>query len=87
MALAGHVCRFLEPSEYPEWDEKWKDIKLPMIPKTFKIDAIHDKKMELSIPTQTQLLQAKAVAGKKKNLPIIFLMSIRLSLIILIQKK
>ena len=24
MALAGHVCRFLEPSEYPEWDEKWK---------------------------------------------------------------
>lgn len=44
MALAGHVCRFLEPSEYPEWDEKWKDIKLPMIPKTFKIDAIHDKK-------------------------------------------
>lgn len=44
MALAGHVCRFLEPSEYPEWDEKWRDIKLPMIPKTFKIDAIHDKK-------------------------------------------
>lgn len=48
MALAGHVCRLLEPSEYPEWDEKWKDIDLPMIPKTFKIDAIHDKKKIIS---------------------------------------
>lgn len=48
IALAGHVCRLLEPSEYSEWDEKWKDIDLPMIPKTFKIDVIGDKKKIIS---------------------------------------
>ena len=44
IALAGHVCRLIEPSEYPKWDEKWKDLELPMIPNPFKIDAIPDKK-------------------------------------------
>lgn len=44
MALAGHVCRLITPSEYEDWDLKWKDIELPMIPSTFKVDAIQDKK-------------------------------------------
>ena len=42
--LAGHVCRLLEPSEYPAWDEKWKDIELPMVPSPFKIADISSKK-------------------------------------------
>ena len=44
MALAGHVCRLIEPKEYSKWDMPWKDIELPIIPRTFKIDAISDKK-------------------------------------------
>lgn len=40
IALSGHACRFIEPKEYPEWNCKWKDIELPMIPKKFKIDKI-----------------------------------------------
>lgn len=44
MALAGHVCRFIEPKEYVSqgWDKKWKDLyeELPLIPPTWKIDAI-----------------------------------------------
>lgn len=48
VALAGHVCRLIEPSEYEDWNGKWKDIELPMIPKVFKIDAINDKKKIIS---------------------------------------
>jgi len=44
VALAGHVCRLLKPDEYSEWDTKWTDIDLPMIPKVFKIGAMDDKK-------------------------------------------
>jgi len=40
LSLSGHACRLIEPKEYPEWDCSWKDIDLPMIPKTFKIDKI-----------------------------------------------
>ena len=47
-ALSGHVCRYILPNEYDEWDVKWVDIDLPMIPKTFKIDAISDKKKLIS---------------------------------------
>ena len=36
--LVGHVCRLRQPKEYEEWDQKWEDISLPMIPKTFLID-------------------------------------------------
>lgn len=44
IALAGHACRLLMPEEYDEWDKKWADIALPMIPDQFKIGAIADKK-------------------------------------------
>ena len=44
IALAGHVCRLVLPSEYEEWDSKWNEINLPMIPNFFKVDAIADKK-------------------------------------------
>lgn len=47
-ALSGHVCRYILPNEYEEWNVKWVDIDLPMIPKTFKIDAISDKKKMVS---------------------------------------
>ena len=39
-ALAGHVCRLLVPKEYPEWDDKWANLKLPMIPGNWKVKAI-----------------------------------------------
>ena len=48
ISLVGHVCRLIEPKEYPEWNEKWKDIMLPMIPTTFKIDEIMSAKKILS---------------------------------------
>lgn len=44
IALSGHVCRLLKPDEYEEWNEKWSDINLPMIPSVFKIGAMQDKK-------------------------------------------
>ncbi len=47
-ALSGHVCRYILPNEYEEWNVKWTDIDLPMIPKTFKIDVISDKKKMVS---------------------------------------
>ena len=43
-ALAGHVCQLVPPSGYPDWDEKWADIDLPMIPKVFKIAPIPSAK-------------------------------------------
>lgn len=54
VSLVGHVCRLIEPKEYPEWDGKWADIELPMIPGTFKIDEIASAK--------------KVIAGIKKKL-------------------
>lgn len=44
ISLSGHVCRLLKPDEYSEWNTKWADIELPMIPKVFKIGAMDDKK-------------------------------------------
>lgn len=44
ISLSGHVCRLLKPDEYSEWNTKWADIDLPMIPKVFKIGAMDDKK-------------------------------------------
>lgn len=44
VALSGHVCRLLLPNEYTAWNEKWKDIDLPMIPSSWKIGVISDKK-------------------------------------------
>lgn len=43
-ALSGHVCRYILPNEYEQWNKKWNELELPMIPKVFKIDAISDKK-------------------------------------------
>ena len=44
ISLSGHVCRLLKPDEYSEWNTKWADIDLPIIPKVFKIGAMDDKK-------------------------------------------
>ena len=40
VALAGHVCGLLEPKDYEQWQKKWKDIQLPMIPSEFKVKPI-----------------------------------------------
>lgn len=32
VALAGHVCGFATPSEYRQWDRKWYELQLPMVP-------------------------------------------------------
>lgn len=38
IALAGHVCRYLKPNEYPQWSElKWSEMDLPIIPKPFAV--------------------------------------------------
>ena len=43
-ALSGHVCRWLEPSEYKEWkDLKWKDLELPLTPEPFLIAGSKEK--------------------------------------------
>lgn len=42
-ALAGHVCRYLEPKEFSEWQgKKWSELyeELPLIPQTWKVDTI-----------------------------------------------
>lgn len=40
VALAGHVCGLMEPKEYSQWNLKWKDLKLPMVPDSFRIKSI-----------------------------------------------
>ena len=41
--VRGHVCRLLEPKEYPDWeDTKWKDYDLPLVPNSWKIGTIKD---------------------------------------------
>lgn len=43
-ALAGHVCRWLEPDEYPQWKGlKWSETDLPMIPDPFVVSYIPEK--------------------------------------------
>lgn len=38
IALAGHICRYLKPDEYPQWKEqKWRELDLPIIPKPFTV--------------------------------------------------
>lgn len=44
VALAGHVCHFENPKSYSEWDKKWAEIALPMVPDKWKIGVIPDKK-------------------------------------------
>lgn len=44
-ALAGHVCRYLNPDEYQQWKGlKWEEIQYPMVPDPFLITYISEKK-------------------------------------------
>lgn len=44
IALSGHVCRYLEPDEYPQWKGlKWQEVVLPMIPNPFIVSTIEEK--------------------------------------------
>lgn len=43
-ALSGHICRYANPKEYDKWDCKWDELTLPLIPDTWKINVIDDKK-------------------------------------------
>lgn len=44
IAVSGHICRYLEPDEYPQWKGlKWQETDLPMIPKPFIVSTIEDK--------------------------------------------
>lgn len=48
-ALSGHICKLCEPKEYEDWDVKWKDRTLPMVPPDFKVGVINKAKVsELS---------------------------------------
>ena len=40
LALAGHICCYAPPVEYPNWDAKWGELNLPMIPEKWKINVI-----------------------------------------------
>lgn len=44
IALAGHVCTWLEPNDYKGWDGKWEGIQYPMLPSAWEIKPIGDKK-------------------------------------------
>lgn len=44
--LAGHICRLCEPKEYDDWDVRWADRKLPMIPDPFKVGVLTDNKVK-----------------------------------------
>ncbi len=35
VALSGHVTRYKDPKEYPEWSLPWTQLTLPMLPKEF----------------------------------------------------
>ena len=50
-ALTGHVCRYLEPREYPDWQgRKWHEMNLPLVPATFEVTEIDNdfKKKKLA---------------------------------------
>lgn len=37
-ALSGHVCRYKDPDEYPQWEgKKWSETPLPLIPEKFEV--------------------------------------------------
>lgn len=40
LALAGHVCKMSEPKAYEQWDVKWRERKLPMVPDVFKVEML-----------------------------------------------
>ena len=45
IALAGHVCCYALPNDYPDYaDVKWEDIDYPIVPAQWKINSINDKK-------------------------------------------
>lgn len=51
VALTGHVCRYLEPREYPDWQgQKWHEMNLPLVPSSFEVTEIDNdfKKKKLS---------------------------------------
>ena len=57
-ALSGHVCRWLEPSEYKEWkDLKWKDLELPLTPEPFLITGSKEKHASEVLNTVKQLVK------------------------------
>lgn len=37
-ALHGHICQYANPKSYPNWNKRWKDLPLPMIPDEWKIE-------------------------------------------------
>lgn len=48
IALAGHVCTWLEPNDYKGWNGKWEEIGYPMLPAAWEIKPINDpRKMDL----------------------------------------
>ena len=44
IALAGHVCANYEPNDYEEWSGNWNDIEYPMIPDSWGLKVINDKR-------------------------------------------
>lgn len=45
-ALAGHICKLCEPKEYEQWNTRWADRDLPMIPNPFKVGILTDNKVK-----------------------------------------
>lgn len=44
-ALAGHICQLCEPKDYEEWNVKWDERKLPMVPSPFKVKMLTENKV------------------------------------------
>lgn len=43
-ALSGHVCALYEPNDYAGWNEKWGEVSYPMVPDTWGVKPIPDKR-------------------------------------------
>ena len=64
VALSGHVCRFLDPNEYPQWkDLKWDERDLPMIPDPFVITKISEPAKAKCIANVKEILKEKKPDG------------------------
>ena len=45
-ALSGHICKLCEPKQYDDWDSKWEELELPMMPSPFKVGVLRPDKVK-----------------------------------------
>ncbi len=64
VALTGHVCRYLEPKEYTDWQGlKWSEMNLPLVPATFEVTEIDNDFKKKKLHGVIAALKAKKYDG------------------------